>query len=439
MPRRLAALTLVLVTAVLAACSGGGSALPTLAPTLSLLNPSPTIRLGGSPTAAPSPSAPASSTAAPTPSPTPEPTPEPTPSPTPEPTPEPSASAEPSASDQALDPTSRDALIATLLEPRDVPEGLEAGELEEGDAVDDPAFAGNDGIRVIRLIWRGSTDDPVQAIYDYRYQFPDADAAGAFYAGAEDFLAETNVGMDLQQRYEADELGEEAVLYTGEVEGIDGFNYNYLTRVGNVVAKTWLTVPSTQDPDVPGSVASAAAARLRSVLGIEAPAVEFPNEAEAQVLKWIPAGIKPSCHSAEPIYSEEIETVRCDGATEHPPIDYSLFASKEAMDEAFDGDVEREEEAPTADGECAQGNYLASYTIEGEPAGRIVCTFYDAPDGKQYKVIEWTNENNNILTYMSSATRTWDELIKFWTDEAGPINDLLDIPSGRIGSPAGPG
>jgi hypothetical protein len=431
-----------LAATLLAACSGG-NALPTLAPTISLVNPSPTIRLGGSPAASAGRSAVASSapTAAPTPAPTAEPTasPSPSPAPTGPATPEPSASAGPSATDQAIDPAARDTLVATLLEARDIPEGLEAAEIEESDEVDDPAFAANDGIRVMRLIWRGSTDDPIQAVYDYRYQFPDASSAAAFYVDAEDFLAETNVGMDEQRRFDPDELGEEAVLYTGEVEGIDGFNYNYLTRVGNVVGKIWQTVPSTQDPDVPGAVASAAAGKLRSVLGIEAPEVEFPNEEEAQVLKWIPAPIKPSCHAAEQIYSAEIDTVRCDGATEHPPIDYSLFESKEAMDDAFQNDVEREDEAPTADGQCDQGNYLAGYTIEGIPAGQILCTLYDAPEGKQYRVIEWTNDNRNILTYMSSATRTWQELIDYWTDEAGPINDLLDIPSGRVRLPRGLG
>ena len=31
-------------------------------------------------------------------------------------------------------------------------------------------------------------------------------------------------------------------------------------------------------------------------------------------------------------------------------------------------------------------------------------------------------DNRNILTYMSSATRTWQNLIDYWTDDAGPIN-----------------
>ena len=341
-----------------------------------------------------------------------------------EPTAEPtaSASAEPSASAQAIDPTSREVLIQTLLDTRDVPDGLEAGDLEEGDEVDDPAWAANDGIRVVRTVWRGSTDEPIQAIYDYRYQFPDAESAAAFYTDAEDSLAETSVGMAEDRRFETDELGEQSVVFTGEVEGIDGFNYNYLSRVGNVVAKTWLTVPSTQDPDVPLGVAAAATGKVRSVLGIEAPVGKFPNAEEAAIMEFIPEPIRPSCHPAEEIYNEEVDTVRCDGATEHPPIDYSLFETKSAMDDAFVSDVEREETTPTSEGSCAEGNYTSTYTIDGAPAGQILCVLYDAPDGKQYKVIEWTNDNRNILTYMSSATRTWDDLISYWTDEAGPIN-----------------
>ena len=367
MQRRHLAPTLLLAATLLAGCSGGGNALPTLRPTLTLLNPSATARPSASAVATPSPTPVPSPS--PTAAPTPEPTPEPTAPPTPEPTAEPSesASAEPSASDQAIDPTSRDVLIATLLEERDVPDGLEPGELDEGDEIEDSAWADNDGIRAIQIVWRGSTDDPVQAIYDYRYQFPDAESAAAFYADAEDFLAETNVGMALQERFDTDELGEESSLYTGEVEGIDGFNYNYLTRVGNVVAKTWLTVPSTQDPDVPGAVASAAAGKLRSVLGIEAPEAEFPNAQEAEVLTSIPVAIRPSCHSAEEIYTEEVDTVRCDGATEHPPIDYSLFETAEAMDDAFESDVAREDERADVRRQLCRGQLPLVVHDRGRP------------------------------------------------------------------------
>lgn len=423
MLRRLLALVPALV---LVACSGGTAASPSAAPTLALQTAVPSVAATVAPTASPTPTPSPSPTASPTPSPTasPTPTPSPTPSPTPTraPTPPPTATPEPSESEDPESPTSRALLVDTLLDARDVPDDLEPGELESSEQVADDAFAANNGLRVIRIVWQGSGDGPITTIYDYRYQFPNEDDAATFLDEARDFLAETSEGMELTTEFDVDELGELGFLYTGEVEGLEGFQYNYLLRVGNIVAKVWVTVPSTQDPDVPLGVAQSAAETLRAVLQIEAPTADFPNANEARILEFVPEPIRDSCHAAEEIYRDEIDTVRCDGSTEHPPIDYSLFRTRSAMNGAFDRDLAREETEPTDEGSCAEGNYLAEYTIEGEPGGRILCTIYTDTDDREYKVIEWTNENINILTYMSSATRDWDNLIEFWTDEAGPIN-----------------
>ena len=136
------------------------------------------------------------------------------------------------------------------------------------------------------------------------------------------------------------------------------------------------------------------------MLGIEAPAGEFPNAAEAEIINCIPEPIRPSCHPAEQIYTEEVDTVRCDGATEHPPIDYSLFET-----EGRDGRRVRERRRPRGrrrrrpTGAAPRAATPRRTRSTGAPAGQILCTLYDAPDGKEYKVIEWTNDNRNILTY----------------------------------------
>jgi hypothetical protein len=213
------------------------------------------------------------------------------------------------------------------------------------------------------------------------------------------------------------EIGERSYLYTGEVEGLENFNYNVLFRVGNVVAKLWVNVASTQDPDVPLGVARAAAAKLTNALGLGA----FPNADEAAILDVVPVDIRESCHRADPIYRDEVDTITCDGSTAHPPIDYSLFRSAEAMEGAFDRDLGRADPAPTAAGQCNAGNYVAPYSIDGAAAGRIMCIRSTDDTGTEFKVIEWTSTARRVLSFMSSTTRTWDNLIEYWRDKAGPI------------------
>ena len=419
--RRLAALLPVLV---LVACGGAG---PTIRPafSLALATASATPRTSAPAARTPTPSvASASASVAPptaAPTPTPQRTPPPTPSPIvtapPSATPVPSDSPEPSPSpsEDSTDHTSRALLVATLLAADELPTDLEPGQLEESETVNDPAFAANNGIRVVRIVWEGAGEGEINTLFDYRYQFPDEDDAATFIEDAKPFLSEAASGM---VEGSVPEIGELAYLFTGEVEGFEHFNYNVLFRVGNVVSKIWVNVASTQDPDVPLGVALTAASKITRALGLG----EFPNVDEAAILESVPDEIRASCHRADAIYRDEIDTVTCDGSTEHPPIDYSLFRTVAVMDGAFGRDLDREDPRPTEDGACADGDYTAAYSIDGEPGGRIMCVLSIDDTGREFKVIEWTNSNRRILSFMSSTTRTWDNLIEFWSDKAGPIN-----------------
>ena len=55
--------------------------------------------------------------------------------------------------------------------------------------------------------------------------------------------------------------------------------------------------------------------------------------------------------------------------------------------------VDSTDPAPSENGQCALGNYEYTYTVNGEPAGRILCTTYvSGRTGETFRVIEWTND-----------------------------------------------
>jgi hypothetical protein len=127
------------------------------------------------------------------------------------------------------------------------------------------------------------------------------------------------------------------------------------------------------------------------------------------------------CGSVEEIYPTEIDTVRCKPFN-GPSIDYTAFANALDMLDAYQGDVDSADPAPTEIGQCALGNYESTYTVNGAPAGRILCTSYVSQRTNQtYRAIEWTNDELNILAYASSATLGWGSMVDFWRGSAGPV------------------
>lgn len=124
---------------------------------------------------------------------------------------------------------------------------------------------------------------------------------------------------------------------------------------------------------------------------------------------------------SEPIYQTEVSSVTC--GTDDLPFDYSLFASKAEMDVEYLDDVANADTPPEEGGTCGEGNFEGEYTIADVPAGRLNCREHTSDSGFMFHVLEWTNEELLVIGYMSNNVdvHTWDELITFWQDEAGPF------------------
>jgi len=144
------------------------------------------------------------------------------------------------------------------------------------------------------------------------------------------------------------------------------------------------------------------------------------TEDELAILNRVPAAVRAGCQAVDVIYTGEIDSIHC-SAVGQPDVDYSKFPGLAEMGAAFDEDRDIAVTPPTAQGTCAQGNYESSYSVTDSVAGQIRCmTVTGSKTGTVYRVIEWTNEPLLILSYLSSATLSWDEIILFWQSQAGP-------------------
>ena len=137
------------------------------------------------------------------------------------------------------------------------------------------------------------------------------------------------------------------------------------------------------------------------------------------LVSYVHADLRDTCEERDEIYDVELASITC--GPDDLPFDYSLFASAADMDAAFDDDVDGAETPPQPDGECNQGNHLAPYDFDGR-VGRVNCREHTSSSGAQYHVIEWTDEDLLVIGYISNRVdvHTWDELIDFWLNQAGP-------------------
>jgi hypothetical protein len=429
---------------VLAACSGAAS-LPTSAPTINLgstrASASPGTAGSAVPSSAPSPSAAPSAAASPTATPAPTPTPAPTATPAPTPTPAPTAAA------LRTDP---EAAFGALLDAGQLPANSEAGEITVAEEYEFEPYLANDGLRVVSQTWSG---EQFSTVFHFIYQFPTEADAEAFLRDGTDALSETEIGLEegtTDPLFEA--ILDEVRFYSGELEafGITTQNFNYLMRLKNFVVKVFVGGADTE-PTLAEEIAFFAAQNLNSINvpldpnATPAPTVaptpeptatpaasasagasgeegDFPNADEAALLEHIPTDTRGSCARTDLFYREEIDSVSCEPA-ENLFVDYSSFGSVEDVRAAFDRDFERAEPTPTEDGQCDQGNLIVPYTVgdNEDPAGQVMCTVVTVSSGREFKVIEWTNESLGILGYLQSSTLEWDELIEFWSSKAGPI------------------
>jgi len=148
--------------------------------------------------------------------------------------------------------------------------------------------------------------------------------------------------------------------------------------------------------------------------------VAFPNAAEQTLISYVHPDLVDTCKRRTRIYPAEVDSITC-GAGDLP-FDYSLFSTAEAMKAAYDEDVAQAETPPVPGGSCEEGTLEESYDIGETPGGRLNCREHISSAGLQFHVIEWTNDQLLVIGYLSNRPHTWQELIEFWSQQAGPFS-----------------
>jgi serine/threonine protein kinase/DNA-binding SARP family transcriptional activator/Tol biopolymer transport system component len=155
------------------------------------------------------------------------------------------------------------------------------------------------------------------------------------------------------------------------------------------------------------------------------------SEAEAQLLTYVPDDVNSEClplDRDEPIHGERASLV-C--RTADLEVLYELFQTRDEMNEAFQVNVNNKA-AP--EGECATAHLaVGSYTIDSEPAGRVLCytvkrgSFTDELPPQSH--IEWTDENASIYAHAIRNDLGDLSLYEWWLTSAGPSSPDGSVPT----------
>ena len=140
------------------------------------------------------------------------------------------------------------------------------------------------------------------------------------------------------------------------------------------------------------------------------------------LISYADESLRGTCAAHDQVYATELATVSC--GTEDLPFTYSLFGSTADMAAAYNHDLALGESPPQQGGKCIEANYEAPYSMGDTPTGRVNCRqHHSSTTGDLYRVIEWTNDHLLVIGYFSNREdlHTWDELIKFWQEHAGPF------------------
>jgi hypothetical protein len=147
-------------------------------------------------------------------------------------------------------------------------------------------------------------------------------------------------------------------------------------------------------------------------------ALPSPGTPEAILLSHIPDSLRPTCSEQTAASSPPIYIASCSANTGQINVNYSMYASVEIMNAAYQ-DTFTAEQIDPGTGSCedhstwpAEGPYL----VEGAPVGRRLCT-----DRPGFPTIYWTDDRLFILSNASSPTGDAAGLLTFWTTQAGPI------------------
>ncbi|HEY3213732.1 MAG TPA: BTAD domain-containing putative transcriptional regulator [Actinomycetota bacterium] len=147
------------------------------------------------------------------------------------------------------------------------------------------------------------------------------------------------------------------------------------------------------------------------------------SDSEAQLLTYVPDDVSSEClplDRDEPIHGERASLV-C--RTADIEVLYELFQTRDEMNEAFQVNVNNKA-AP--EGECATEHLaVGSYTIDSEPAGRVLCytvkrgSFTDELPPQSH--IEWTDENASIYAHAIRNDLGDLSLYEWWLTSSGPV------------------
>jgi serine/threonine-protein kinase len=149
---------------------------------------------------------------------------------------------------------------------------------------------------------------------------------------------------------------------------------------------------------------------------------------EERLLSYIPEAAGPDClplDRPEPIQGE-LAALVCQ--TEDMEVLYELFPTRDLMDAAFQGSA-NSQQAPS--GECAKDRLAVTrYTIEGEPAGRVLCYIIKRSDEPGFigsgglpdqAHIEWTDQNSLIYAHAVRNDLGDLALYEWWLSSSGPV------------------
>lgn len=311
----------------------------------------------------------------------------------------PSTSGSPSQPATSAAPSPGEGSLAdTLLTAEDLPQGLESQGVVEGSNfdIDQASFDTFGGEGIVSQVWRGMTGT-VNAVFDFRMQFPDAASAESYLDAAEAVLSE-EVASGLTETPIAETIGANTSYYSGQVTvPVTVDFHNFLFTVDDVAVKVFIAGQgATYEEALP--IAEAAANRI----------------ALYQLMAHVPSEYADRCIPADS--SGGVATqVNCTLAGDVGSAQYTLFETVDLMNQAFS--LFAAENTPSDDaGSCQTGPHLGTYTIGEVDAGQLFC----ADDGTNYTIV-WTDEEVRIMSVGSTSTAGYPELYEWWLNEAGPV------------------
>ena len=218
----------------------------------------------------------------------------------------------------------------------------------------------------------------------------------------------------------------------------DRESWSYAFRQGNVIAVVSIDAEagagSSAEDLVP--IAQAVVRRIEAAAAGEplpaapspTPEPSFPTAAEADLIEHVPASFRDSCARSSFAQNEEsLAAVGCvvpmgiGSAT----VTFQQLPDQAALQQLYENTLSFM--GVTADSGPCGGEWPAegTYTIGGEPAGRVGCALL----GEIAAIISWTDERLLIHGYAEGFGVDRQQLYDWWLQDSGPIGAPEGDPS----------